>query len=338
MGNPFYFQWHITDVCNLRCKHCYQNSFSIKTELDWYGLKTVCNNIIDALRTWNKKALITLTGGEPFMKRELNQLLNYLNSTEEVKELNIISNITLLNYKIINELKKYKKLKKIKFSLEGVTRESNDTVRGEGSFRKIIENLRLLQNNSKFEIILMFTLLKSNLDEIPKVFSFCKEYNLDGFILERFIPLGQGKLIRNEVLSKEDWKSLVELLIDFCQVPQHIDEIKNFKAFWIKFHPKTRKLMLLVAPCTVGVDGVCIMPNGDVLPCRRFNYVIGNLLEDDLTNIWEHSDVLFAIRKKYNLKGKCSVCSDQDCRGCRALAYALTNDYLEEDTQCWYED
>jgi len=335
MSNSFYFQWHITVVCNLRCKHCYQDNFSIQTELDWHGLKTVSDNIIDALKTWNKQALITLTGGEPFMKKELNQLLDYLNCAKEVKELNIISNIMLLDERVIYVLKKFKKLKRIKFSLEGITPETNDSIRGKGTFKKITNNLKLLKNKSDFEIDLMYTLLKSNIKDIPRIFSFCKEYNLDGFLLERFIPLGKGKIIKDEVLSKDDWRNLIELLLDFCQLTYKIEELVNFKAFWVKFHPKNKKPLLLGAPCTVGVDGLCIMPNADVFPCRRFNLSTGNLLREDLTDIWDNSDVLFAVRKKYNLKGKCNSCGIEDCRGCRALAYALTGNYLEEDKQCW---
>lgn len=338
MSNSFYFQWHITNFCNLRCKHCYQNNFSIKKDLDWYGLKTVCDNVIDALKAWNKKGLITLTGGEPLIKKEFNKLISYLDDSSQIKELSIISNIIYLDEKKLSQLKKIKKLKKIKFSLEGITPEINDSIRGMGSFEKIIRNLQLLKNESNFEVDLMFTLLKSNIGEVPKIFDFCKKHNIDGFMLERFIPLGEGKQLKNELLSKEEWKNLVELLLDLCQVSCSANDIINFKAFWIKFHPKTKKPMLLGAPCTVGVDGLCIMPNADVLPCRRFDLPIGNLLKNDLTEIWEHSDVLFAVRKKYNLKGKCSSCSIEDCRGCRALAYALRGDYLAEDVQCWHEE
>ena len=162
--------------------------------------------------------------------------------------------------------------------------------------------------------------------------------DLGGFILERFIPLGQSKALKKEVLSKDEWKNLVELLADLCQVDCNLNDILHLKAFWVKFHPKSRLPSLLGAPCTVGIDGLCIMPNAEVFPCRRLNVPIGNLLKNDLTDIWEHSDVLFALRKKYNLKGKCSSCNIQYCRGCRALAYAVKGDYLKEDTQCWYED
>lgn len=337
MSNSFYFQWHITDQCNLRCRHCYQDNFSTKKDLTWPGLKTVCDNIFDALRAWRKNSLITLTGGEPLMKKELIQLLGYLNSSKEVKELNIISNITLLDNNTIKELNKFKKLKRIKFSLEGVTPQVNDSIRGKGTFNKITTNLRLLQAKSNFKIDLMFTLLKNNIKEVPGIFSFCKEYRLDGFILERFIPLGQGKLMEKEVLPKEEWRNLVELVLDFCQASCSEEDIINFKAFWIKLPHRNKKPALLGAPCAVGADGLCIMPNADVFPCRRFNLSVGNLLKQELTDIWQNSEVLKATRDKQNLKGKCNSCEIANCRGCRALAYALTGDYLAEDQQCWYE-
>ena len=88
----------------------------------------------------------------------------------------------------------------------------------------------------------------------------------------------------------------------------------------------------------VGVDGLCIMPEGNVFPCRRFPISIGNLLEAPLKKIWEESDLLEELRKKENLKGKCGRCEMRDCRGCRSLTLALTGDYHEEDPHCWYHD
>ncbi|MDI6793431.1 MAG: SPASM domain-containing protein [bacterium] len=63
---------------------------------------------------------------------------------------------------------------------------------------------------------------------------------------------------------------------------------------------------------------------------------MGNILKDGLFKIWYTSDVLWRIRDKNNLKGKCKGCKYiYSCGGCRAVAYAMTGDYMEEDTQCW---
>jgi radical SAM protein with 4Fe4S-binding SPASM domain len=92
----------------------------------------------------------------------------------------------------------------------------------------------------------------------------------------------------------------------------------------------------LGAPCVIGRDGLCIMPNGSIFPCRRFPISIGNLLNDSLRQIWEESEILERLRTKENLKGKCGRCEMEDCRGCRSLALSLTGNYLEEDPHCQY--
>jgi len=335
MQNRFYFQWHITNLCNLRCRHCYQENFSNNNELDWSGLKKVCDNIATTLRDWRRDALVTLTGGEPLIKRELFLLLDYLNNIKEITELNIITNLTLFNDSIITKLRTIPKLRRIKFSLEGMSPKINDPIRGKGSFKKILNALNILKKYKQFEIHLMFTVLRKNIKEIPKLFSFVKEHGLDGFILERFIPLGQGASIKDQVLTKEDWKELTDMTLEFCGLSADQEDILSQRAFWIRFHESTLKL--LGAPCTVGSDGLCVMPDAVVYPCRRFNIPIGNLLDNSLNDIWQDSGVLNSLRKKTNLKGKCRSCPVDECRGCRALAHALSGDYLEEDAQCWYE-
>ncbi len=333
--DTFYFQWHITNLCNLRCKHCYQDDFSSDNELQFPQLKIVANNIFNTLKMWNKDALITITGGEPLVKKETFALLGHLNNSEVVKELNIITNATLFDKKTVDGLKYIPKLKRVKFSLEGLTEESNDFIRGKGSFKRIMNTLELLRAQDHVKIHLMFTLMKSNMKDIPKLFSFCIKNGIQGVILERFIPIGEGKQIKDEVLSSEDWREVANLLIEFCQLNIEEKDILSQRAFWIKFiegsHPE-----VLGAPCTVSCDGLCVMPDATVYPCRRFNLPIGNLLKEKLDDIWSNSKVLNAVKEKKNLKGKCSSCVINDCRGCRALAYALTDDYLAEDLQCWY--
>ena len=90
------------------------------------------------------------------------------------------------------------------------------------------------------------------------------------------------------------------------------------------------------ASCSIGVDSLCILPDATVFPCRRLPISIGNLKEDSIFKIWYTSKVLWDIRNKKNLKGKCDDCEFiPRCSGCRATAYAMTGDYLAEDPQCW---
>ena len=333
MEGQFYIQWHITNLCNLRCKHCYQDDFSKKSDLDWQGLKRVSDHLLTTIRDWDRTACIHLTGGEPLLKPELFPLLNHLDQHSMVEELGIITNGLPIDREMMRRLSDFPKLKKIKISLDGGDAETNDSIRQKETFDKVMQNLPLIKQTERFEILLMFTAMKRNLRSLPYLFKLCQDMGIDGLIIERFIPLGRGREVMDEVLSKEEWKEMTGMLSDFISAEEE-DFFFPYQAFQISFGGEESEL--LGAPCVVGVDGLCIMPEGSVFPCRRFPISIGNLLETSLKQIWDESEILEKLRKKENLKGKCGSCGIDDCRGCRSLAFALTNDCLAEDPHCWH--
>ena len=334
MNNPFYIQWHITNLCNLRCHHCYQEDFSKRNDLDWSELKKVSDNVLFTLKEWGKKACIHLTGGEPLLKPDLFNLLNDLDRQSKVGELGIITNGLLVDRAMIKRLSDFSKLKKVKISLDGGDAETNDAIRSKKTFEKVIQNFSYIKEMGRFEILLMFTIMKRNFKSLPSLFKLCQDLGIDGLIIERFIPLGRGKEIKNEVLSQEEWKEMIGMLLDFFPPDGEEPSLLPYQAFQVNFNGEEPEL--LGAPCVIGKDGICVMPNGDVLPCRRFPISIGNLLMDSLKTIWEKSELLEQLREKESLKGKCGRCKIEDCRGCRSLALALTGDYLSEDPHCWY--
>ncbi len=336
MKELFCIQWHITNLCTLRCNHCYQNDFSNRDDLDESGLKRLSDNLLTTLREWDKTACVHLTGGEPLLKPELFPLLYDLDQQPIVEELGIITNGLLLDSKMIRRLSGFSKLKKIKISMDGGDSETNDTIRSKGTFEKVMRNISLIKKDERFEIILMFTVMKKNFRSLPSLFKLCQDLGVDGLIIERFIPLGRGKEVMGEVLSKEEWKLVIGMLLDFFPTEGEEPSFFPFQAFQIRFNGEEPEL--LGAPCVIGMDGLCIMPDGDVFPCRRLPISIGNLLDDSLAEIWKGSELLDRLRKKENLKGKCGKCMMKDCRGCRSLALALTGDYLEEDPHCWDDD
>jgi len=334
MDEFFHIQWHITNFCNLRCKHCYQDDFSNKSDLNLTDLKKISDNFTSTLEKWAKRACIHLTGGEPLLKKELFPLLEYLNQNPWISELGIITNGLLLDHKIIHKFSEFPKLKKIKISLDGATPETNDLIRNEKTFSKVIENLLGIINYKNFEIFLMFTVMKKNLGDLTSFFELSKNLGVHGFIIERFIPLGEGKKFKDEVLTKEDWEKLIQILLEIFSIDDK-NLFLTFQAFQVRFNNLEPEL--LGAPCVIGKDGLCIMPEGDVFPCRRFPITIGNLLKMDLINIWQNSELLRSLKNKKYFKGKCKKCKIENCYGCRSLAFSLTGDPFGEDPHCWYE-
>ncbi len=149
----FYFQWHITNECNLRCKHCYHESYK-SDDVNISKLIEIADHLCFALDKWGKKGSFSITGGEPLMNPELLfQLLDYL-ETRNVDRVDLLTNGTLLSDNIIYNLKRYKKLRRLQLSLEGL-RETNDKIRGLNSFNKTMEAVDNLKRHGLVVSIMM---------------------------------------------------------------------------------------------------------------------------------------------------------------------------------------
>jgi radical SAM protein with 4Fe4S-binding SPASM domain len=332
MEDTFYIQWHITNFCNLRCKHCYQDDFSKGRDLDGPGLRKISDNLLAAMENWGRTACIHLTGGEPLLKPELLPLIEDLDRDVRVEELGLITNGLALDPKITARLSSFPKLKKIKISLDGPEARINDPIRQEGVFERVIQTVRRLRREERFELIFMFTVMKSNFRHLSSYVHLCQELGMDGLILERFVPWGRGRQNIAEVMDREDWRDFLRNLYELFSLDLHNGPPLPYQAFQIQFHEGDMELS--GAPCVIGTDGLCVMPEGQVFPCRRFPVAIGNLMNDSLDQLWTSSKLLDSLRHKGNLKGHCRTCEHPDCRGCRSLALALTGDYLEEDPHC----
>ena len=76
----FYFQWHITDKCNFRCSHCYQENYTDASDMPLEELKIITNKLFQTLSKWKKKGDVSITGGEPLVRKDLFPFLEYLDS------------------------------------------------------------------------------------------------------------------------------------------------------------------------------------------------------------------------------------------------------------------
>jgi AdoMet-dependent heme synthase len=342
-NNEFYIQWHLTDKCNLRCEHCYQDNYSQSSELSLEDLKAIAQKINLTLGKWGKEGRIGVTGGEPFVRKDLFDFLEFLEQQPHIKKIGILSNGTLIKENI-EAIKKLSKLHYIQLSIEG-TRKTNDTIRGKGIFDKVIEITQLLKSEN-VPVRWMVTLHKKNANEVGKVIDLALENKVDTITFERLVPEGSGKSFAEYVLSTGELEKVFSYIVkrsDEEYAKGSSSTILKLRTLWVLCDPKRAEnngcLPLekeVGASCSIGVDSISILPEATVLPCRRLPIPIGNLKTDSLFKIWYTSKVLWEIRNKKNLKGKCNNCEYiPRCGGCRATAYALTGDYLAEDPQCW---
>lgn len=271
--------------------------------------------------------------------------MEYLNKSPQIANLYILTNGTLIDEKICKEIGSITKVSRVQISLDGASPQTHDAIRGHGTFKKAIEGIKLLTDHG-IKVNLMFTLQKGNKEDIPALFDLAIQNRINSLLVERFIPCGCGKQIKSEMLSSLELQNTFQYISDRADLEYDKGNklmVVKQRPLWISVDIERAKVNAKIpihkqvgGICSIGLDNLTILHDGTVLPCRRLNIPIGDLKSDRLFKIWYTSEVLWEIRNKRNLKGKCNSCEFIPlCSGCRAMAYACTGDYLGEDPQCW---
>ena len=74
----FSLQWHITDRCDQRCKHCYiysRGEDTLCTEMNVDALKGIFHNFIDTCEQMHRSPSFVITGGDPLLYPHIWELL-----------------------------------------------------------------------------------------------------------------------------------------------------------------------------------------------------------------------------------------------------------------------
>lgn len=99
-----------------------------------------------------------------------------------------------------------------------------------------------------------------------------------------------------------------------------------------------RAMNAMTKGCLAGA-GVCFVSHrGEVFPCGYLPVEAGNIRRQPFRDIWEGSPLFAELRDATLLGGKCGLCEFKNiCGGCRARAYGMTHEYLDEEPFCTYE-
>lgn len=337
----FFIQWHLTEKCNLHCTHCYQTGKQMH-EMTLPEIKDTIDEISDTLSIWMKTyginftPSINLTGGEPFLRKDLFEIIDEFRN--RAFEIYLLSNGTLID---ANKAKRLYNLgiKGVQVSIEG-PKIIHETIRGRDSFESSLLGVANLLD-AGLEVTLNVTLSYLNDDYFLDLFRLSSAIGVQKLGFSRLVPSGKGEALLNEILNTEDVKSLYDRIFS---INMNGVEIVTGDPVASQSRRKTDDVDhgdIALGGCAAGISGLTILPDGTLLPCRRLPVPIGNILKDSLREVWATSEVLNALRDRSMYKGKCGSCNKwAHCRGCRAIAYAYSNargqgDYLAQDPQCF---
>ena len=158
-----YIRLAVTDRCNLRCYYCMPEegiNYVARRELMTY------EEMVRIVSAFAKQGIskVRITGGEPFLRKDMMQFLEAISQIPEIEKINITSNGTLLTDKIAN-LKRLG-ITSINLSLDSLNRERFYKITRRDDFPKVMDSLEALIDNG-FEVkINMVVLAGQNLEDI----------------------------------------------------------------------------------------------------------------------------------------------------------------------------
>ncbi len=311
---PFTYQYSaplrmdlaLTFRCPNNCIHCYAGGPHETAELNTSQWKEV----IDRLSQIGI-FILTFTGGEPTLREDLPELLQYAQNKGMVTGL-------ITNGRKLKDKEYVKTLEKAGLDFAQVTLESHKPethdlmTAAKGSWKETVAGIKNA-SQSQIYVTTNTTLSKHNAPEFLRTIDYIKELNVAAFGCNSLIYSGKANAISQEFALPIE--ALQELLPKIRDKAQQL----NLKFLWYtptqycRFDPV--QLGLGIKSCTAAMINMCVGPNGDVYPCQSYFESLGNILVDKWEQIWNHS-LAVKIRNREYVEPKCKDCPQlQVCGG-----------------------
>jgi len=341
-GKDFFIQWHLTERCNLACRHCYQSGGK-SSEMDFDEIRETAGEAADMLQDWAERygivfsPSLNITGGEPFLRTDLLDIITLL--VERGFEIYLLTNGTLIDRGKAKRLKGL--VHGVQVSIEG-PEAVHDSIRGAGTFRKAIAGVEALSTHD-VPVSLNVTASRLNAPYLSAVAALGRELGVRSVGFSRLVPQGRGAAMTGLLLDSDQVQNMYRTLFSLGNGRTKIVSGDPLSAF-LDAGQEEDAGDIAIGGCAAGISGLTILPDGAVTPCRRLPIPIGNVHEDSLRQIWAESRVLNLLRDRNAYSGKCGVCRRWAvCRGCRAIAFgaSLSKDrdaFLDDDPQCFASD
>lgn len=320
----FTLQWHITQQCDLSCRHCYDRSDRKAVSLE-QGL-SVLAQLDSFCRRHHVQGQVSFTGGNPLLHPDF--LTLYKEAAQRGFMTAILGNP--MPETIIHRMVEIQTPAFFQISLEGLEAH-NDDIRGKGSYRRAMDFLEVLQRQGLYSIV-MLTLTRANLNDVLPLAEELRD-RVDLFTFNRLAMVGEGAALAS--VEPAEFRGFLEAYAEAAAD----NPVLGFKdsLFNIVNHENG------LPPnggctgfgCGAAFNFVSLLPDGEVHACRKFPSLIGNINQETLETIY-HSSTAESYRSG---SAGCSGCEIRPvCGGCLAVSYGFGQDIFSEvDPYCFFK-
>ncbi len=321
-ATSFTLQWHITQACDLHCKHCYDRTAREQPTLD--DAIRILDNLHDFCLERNVNGRICFSGGNPLLYPHFQEL--YRRAAERGFALSILGNPS--PRKMIEEIVSIHRPDFFQVSLEGL-QDHNDLIRGQGHFAHTIEFLNLLKELNIYSMV-MLTLTKENMHQVIPLGEILCGLS-DTFNFNRLSLVGEGA-----GLKLPDKKEYVAFLKSYIAAARE-NPVLGLKDNLINIvrHQKGEDLFggCTGFGCGAAFNFLSLLADGEVHACRKLPSRVGNIHETGLAGIYDSEQA----RRYRSGPAECQGCPVRHaCRGCPAISHSHgLNIFSEKDPFCF---
>ncbi len=320
----FSLQWHITQACDLHCRHCYDRnqyqSLSLEQEIG------ILDDLARFCAAHNVHGQVTFTGGNPLLHPNFETL--YREASKRGFTLAILGNPA--SREQIERLLAIQPPAFYQISLEGLERH-NDYIRGRGHFRRALSFLDMLRECNIFSMV-MLTLTRDNMAEILPLAETLR-HRTDLFTFNRLSTVGEGAN-----LASADIAAYHSFLQDYIMAAAD-NPCLGLKDNLLNIVNHRQNLPLFGGctgfGCGAAFNFITVLADGAVHACRKFPSPLGNILDNSLSEIY-HSTEAERYRRGPDACNHCPI--RPVCGGCLAVAHSHGVDvFKQKDPYCFFD-
>lgn len=270
LESPLGCQLELTHKCNLNCIHCYNQSGNFCQELSfkqWIGIakQLVDMNIFECV----------ISGGEPLLlKDNLYKIMSVLHDNG-IKFI-FVTNGMLLDENQIEKLSKYDYYW-FQVSIDGSKPEIHDKIRGlRGSWKRAVNAAKLV-SESGLPLVISHVIQRYNISYLDEMIETSYLLGARRIITGKFTYSGRAILNKDKIDVFDD-----ELKEAFQFLQTKYNEYFGKMEIITSTDPVFYLRYRIIEPCNV----ILIRPNGDVKLDCVLPFKIGNVLNENLLDMW----------------------------------------------------
>ena len=298
----------VTSRCNARCEHCGSScgDFISKDEIELSYLKDTLKEISEHYDA--SQILLNVTGGEPFIRKDLFELMEYAVSLGF--KWGVTSNGMLIDEKLVKKIEDTK-MDTISISIDGLKETHEKFRKVPNSFDKILKGIKLLQNVPYIKTIQVTTVAnKKNINELEDLYKLLIDIGIKNWRVVNCDPIGRAKDNFDILLDREDLKYLYKFIQEKNAEGKMSVSYGCSHYLGAGLEHTVRNWYFI---CLTGLSTASILSNGDIFVCpnvpRRKELIMGNIRKDSFVDVWENKYEVYRHKRK-TVNAKCLKCSE----------------------------